>query len=114
MSKRLSVEDKHLKNNQKYLQVLQTSKPKRRTALILHSPLSGVKAIKYLFRNILKGRITLKDKHKQQLKRHKAFIRKVGNSNLKDGHKALKQKGGGLKLGSILKTVLPLLPTLLL
>ena len=114
MSKRLSVEDKHLKDNSTYLKVLKTAKPKRRKALVLHSPLSGIKAIKYLFRNILNGRITLKGRHKNQLKKHKSFIRKISSTNLKEAHKTLNQTGGGVKLGSILKTILPLLPTLLL
>jgi len=114
MPKRLSVDDLHLKKNQQFLEVLKAAKPKRRSRLIIHSPLKGIKAIKTLFRYIVNGKITLKPKHKQQLKPHKAFIRKISTSNLKDGHKTLKQSGGGLKLGSILKTVLPLLPALLL
>jgi len=115
MPNRISVEDKHIEKHRQYLKVLQTAKPKRRRALILHSPLGGIKAIKYLFRNILKGRITIKPKHKQELKKHKEFIRKVSSANLKEGQKAiLNQKGGSLKLGNILKTVLPLLPALLL
>lgn len=114
MSKRVSLEDSNSTDHKNYLKVLHAAKPKRRKALILHSPLSGIKAIKRLFRGILSGKITLKPKHKHQLKRHKAFIRKVGDSNLKEAHKTLNQKGGSLKLGSILKTILPLIPALLL
>lgn len=114
MSKGVSVEDTHINKNKGYLKVLHTAKPTRRSALILHSPPSGIKAIKYLFRNILKGRVILKPKHKKRLQRHKGFIRKVSKSNLKEAHKSLSQKGAGLKLGDILKTVLPLIPALLL
>ena len=70
-----------------------------------------VKAIKHVCKYILNGTIKLENKHVKKLKPHRKLIRKLSRSN----HKAIKttvQRGGSI-LQTILNTVLPLLPALL-
>ena len=70
-----------------------------------------VKAIKHVCKYILNGTIKLENKHVKKLKPYRKLIRKLSRSN----HKAIKttvQRGGSI-LQTILNTVLPLLPALL-
>lgn len=65
------------------------------------------KALKLLFRAILKGGIAMSKTELKKLKRHRTFIRKHAHLPIKAD-----QKGGSI-IRSILQTILPLLPALI-
>ena len=106
MPKRVS-----LKNHINALKMLSRSK-KADYKLIVDNTPSLSRVMKHLCRYILNGTIKLEKHHVDKLKPHKIMIRKLARS----GHKTIKtsmQKGGSI-IQSIIKTVLPLLPSLLL
>ena len=77
--------------------------------IILNNTPDIVKAIKVLFRYILDGTLKMKPHHKQKLKPHKHYIRKIAN---KPQGKLIVQKGGSI-LATILSTIVPLIPAIL-
>ena len=76
---------------------------------ILNDNPSLSKAIKVLFRYILDGTLKMKPHHKQKLKPHKHYIRKIAN---KPQGKLIVQKGGSI-LATIFSTIVPLIPAIL-
>lgn len=91
--------------------MLSRAKGKNFKILLGNTP-DMAKALKVLFQYILSGRLRMQDKHVRKLKPHRNFIRRIAQSP----HKTIKttvQKGGSI-LQTILNTVLPLLPALLL
>lgn len=89
------------------------SKAKKDNFSIIVKNTPGIaKAIKYLCKYILNGTIKLEKKHVKKLKPHRKLIRKLSTNHQK-GIKTTVQRGGSI-LKTILNTVLPLLPALLL
>ena len=70
------------------------------------------KLIKTICKCILDGRIPLQPPHITKLKPHRKFIRNVADDNLNVAKKHI-QTGGSI-LQTVLETVLPILPELLL
>ena len=70
------------------------------------------KLIKTICKCILDGRITLEPHHITKIKPHRKFIRNVAHANLNVAKKHI-QTGGSI-LQTVLETVLPILPELLL
>ena len=106
MSKRFS-----LKTHHNALKMLSKAK-KEHYKIILENTPDIIKAIKHLCKYILNGTIKLEKKYIKKLKPHRKFLRKLSRSK----HKAIKttvQRGGSI-LQTILSTVLPLLPALLI
>ena len=71
------------------------------------------KAIKVLCRHILNGTIKLETKHVKKLKPHRKYIRSLADGTHKAINRRVVQKGGSI-FQTILKTVLPLIPALLI
>ncbi len=108
MSKRVHI---ILKSHHGALKMLSRAKGKNFKILLGNTP-DMMKALKVLFQYILNGRLRMQDNHVRKLKPHRNFIRRIARSP----HKSIKtkvQKGGSI-LQTILNTVLPLLPALLL
>ena len=106
MPKRFSLKPHH-----NALKLLSKAKKNQFKIIVENTP-TIVKAIKHLCKYILNGTIRLENKHVKKLKPHRKLIRKIASSN----HKAIKttvQRGGSI-LQTILNTVLPLLPALLI
>ena len=80
--------------------------------IMLDNPPSLPKVMKHLCRYILNGKIKLEKRHITKLKPHRLLVRKISKGNHKS-IKATMQKGGSI-IQSIINTVLPLLPSLLL
>ena len=100
-----------LKKHHNALKLLSKAKKEHYKIIVENTP-DIVKAIKHLCKYILNGTIRLENKHVKKLKPHRKLIRKIATSN----HKAIKttvQRGGSI-LQTILNTVLPLLPALLI
>ena len=100
-----------LKSHHGALKMLSRVKGKNFKIILGNTP-DMVKVLKVLFQYILSGRLKMEDKHVRKLKPHRKFIRKIARSP----HSTIKttvQKGGSI-LQTILNTVLPLLPALLL
>ena len=75
--------------------------------IVLDNTPSLRKALKLLFRTILKGGIKMGKSDLKKLKRHRTFIRKHAHMPIKTD-----QKGGSI-IRTILQTILPLLPAIL-
>ena len=100
-----------LKTHHDALKMLSKAKKEHYKIVVDNTP-DLLTALKYLCKYILSGKIKLESKHLKKLKPHRRFIRKLSTSN----HKSIKttvQRGGSI-LKTILNTVLPLLPALLL
>ena len=100
-----------LKTHHNALKMLSRANKEHFKIIIDNTP-AIVKALKYLSKYILDGTIKLEPKHVKKLKPHRKMIRTLSTSN----HKAIKttvQRGGSI-LKTILNTILPLLPSLLL
>lgn len=102
---------KLIKSHHGALKMLGKSKGINYRMLIKNTP-KIVHAVQILFKYILGGQLQLKAKHVKRLTKHKAIIRKVAHSPIKSATTHV-QKGGSI-ISSILNTVLPLLPALLL
>ena len=100
-----------LKSHHGALKMLSRVKGKNFKILLGNTP-DMSKALHVLFRYILNGTLKLQAKHVRKLKPHRKFIRKIAQSPRKT-IKTTVQKGGSI-LQTILNTVLPLLPALLL
>ena len=75
--------------------------------IILDNTPSLRKALKILFRSILKGNLSMEKRDLTKLKKHRSFIRKHAHVPIK-----VNQKGGSI-IRTILQTILPLLPAVL-
>ena len=100
-----------LKTHHNALKMLSKAK-KDNYKIIVHNTPGLTKAVKYLCKYILDGTIKLEKKHVKKLKPHRRLIRKLSTTNEKS-IKTTVQRGGSI-LQTILNTVLPLLPSLLL
>ena len=100
-----------LKNHHNALQMLANAN-KENFNIIIESTPGIANAIKHLCKYILDGTIKLEKKHVKKLKPHRKIIRKLSNT-YKKGIKTTVQRGGSI-FKTILNTVLPLLPALLL
>lgn len=107
MPKRFSL----IKPHYNALKLLSKAKKGHYKIIIDNTP-SLPQIIKHLAKYILNGTIKLERKHVMKLKPHKKLIRKL-SSGSKTTIKAAVQKGGSI-FQTILKTILPLLPTLML
>ena len=106
MPKRFSLKPHH-----DALKMLSRAKKEHFKIVIDNTP-ALLTALKHLCGYILNGQIKLERKHIQKLKPHRRFIRKMATSK-HSSIKATVQRGGSI-LKTILSTVLPLLPALLL
>ena len=100
-----------LKNHLNVLNILARAK-KADYKIILDNTPELPKVIRKLCRYVLNGNIKLETRQKNKLKKHKRLIRKISNS----GHNTIKtamQKGGSI-IQTLIRTVLPLIPALLL
>ena len=79
--------------------------------IILNNTPSMIKAVKILFKYILKNTLGMGQKHIDTLKPHRNFIRKIANGNNKTAKSTI-QKGGSI-FQTILSTVLPLLTAII-
>ena len=83
-------------------------KSDKRTDIILKkAPLKLYKALRLLFKLLLKGAFPLKPTHRSKLKKWAPFIRQNSKGKHGDIKKRVSQNGEGL--GDILKTVLPMI-----
>ena len=80
---------------------------KRRDIILKNAPLSLFKAIKILFRYLVKGNIPLKTRHRRQLVPHRKLLVEGSTSTPQTIKRKVNQSGEGL--GSILRTVIPVL-----
>lgn len=92
------------------LRALFTLKPKYRDTLLKNCGEEEINCITECIFNVLKGKVTIKDKDKNKLKKHKSVLRKLIS---KGSHKTRKQifvqKGGAflpIILGSVLSALL--------
>ncbi len=99
---------KIIKSHHRALKMV-TNSTRRNFNVALRNNPSLAKAIKVLFRYILDGTLKMKPHHKQKLKPHKHYIRKIAN---KPQGKLIVQKGGSI-LATILSTIVPLIPAIL-
>lgn len=92
-------------------QLAKTKSHIQRRKIISNSPKSIYPVITDIAKQILKGVIPLKPKHKTQLKRYKKDLRLLtGKSTLKQRQNLINQKGGFLPL--LIKPALTLLATI--
>ena len=80
---------------------------KRRDIILKNAPLSLFKAIKILFSYLVKGQIPLKTRHRRQLVPHRQLLIEGASSTPQTIKRKATQSGAGL--GSILRTVIPIL-----
>ena len=99
---------KIIKSHHRALKMV-TSSTRRNFNVALRNNPSLAKAIKVLFRYILDGTLKMKPRHKQKLKPHKHYIRKIA---YKPRGELVVQKGGSI-LATILSTIVPLIPAIL-
>ena len=113
MPKRVHIRIKALKNNHDALRTLVQIGPKKAKVIIDNSPSTFINLFRILAKSILDGTIKLDKHHVSKLKKHKKLIRSVANSKGGNTKKLLNQKGGSF-FKSVLKTVLPLIPMLMI
>ncbi len=99
---------KIIKSHHRALKMV-TNSTRRNFNVALRNTPSLTKAITVLFRYILDGTLKMKPRHKQMLKPHRHYIRKIAN---KPRRELVVQKGGSL-LATIFSTILPLIPAIL-
>ena len=107
MAKRLHL---ILRSHHTALKMLNKSKGSNFDIILNNTP-SMIKAIRILFRYILKNTLKMERKHLSILKPHRKFIRKIANGSNKIV-KPVIQKGGSI-FNTILSTVLPLLAAII-
>ena len=108
MPKRVS-----LKPHYNALKMLSKAKKAHYRIIIQNTP-TLPKIIRHLSKYILNGTIKLQKKHVAKLKPHRNFIRKIASAGSQGAIKGFVLQKGGSILKSILNTVLPLIPSLLL
>lgn len=79
--------------------------------IILNNTPSMMRAIRTLFKHILKNSVGMATHHIETLHPHRNFIRKIANGSVKS-MKPVIQKGGSI-FQTILSTVLPLLAAII-
>ena len=99
---------KTIKSHHRALKILSDATRRNFDVALRNNP-SLAKAIKVLFRHILDGTLKMKPHHVKKLKPHRNYIRKIAHE---PRGKAVVQKGGSL-LGTILSTIVPLIPAIL-
>lgn len=99
-----------LRSHHAALKMLNKSKGENFDIILNNTP-SMIKAIKMLFKYILKDTLGMKRKHIDALKPHRKFIRKIANGSVKSAKPTI-QKGGSI-FQTILSTVLPLLTAII-
>lgn len=79
------------------LKALAASTPRLRRTILESGNLQLIKAIVECIENVIKGNITLDEKHFEKLKRHKGVLRKVSKTpnKLSQKKKVIIQSGGG-------------------
>lgn len=91
--------------------MLHRASPKLRKALLADLPPEVIRLLSECAVNILKGSVTLKKKHKQNLRRHRKNLHRLANkrTTVKDKKKII-QTGGFLPglLASIIPALLPI------
>ena len=84
-----------------------TKSDKRTDIILKKAPLKLYKALRLLFKLLVKGAIPLKPTHRSKLKKWAPFIRQNSKGTHSQIKKRVSQNGEGL--GDILKTVLPMI-----
>ena len=97
-----------IKSHHRALKMVSNSTRRNFDAALRNTP-SLATAIKVLFSYILDGTLKMKPHHVKKLKPHRDYIRKIAHE---PRGKAVVQKGGSL-LGTILSTIVPLIPAIL-
>ena len=104
---------KLIKDHHQALKTLAHIQPKNAQTVLANAPASFFNVIRTLAHLMLDGSIPLEKKHKQKLMKHKHLIRKLAGSKGLKTQKIISQSGGSI-FSTILKIVLPLIPSLLI
>ncbi len=102
-----------LRDHKVFLEMLMKSNPRHRKGLLSGAPPQIIHLLGECALNILRGTITLTQKEKSELRKHKTKLRKIANPNVSNQtKKKVMQKGGALvplMLKPVLKAVIPIL-----
>ena len=105
---KITVIERIIKPHHRALKMASNSTRRNFDAALRNTP-SLATAIKVLFSYILDGTLRMKPHHVKKLKPHRRFIRKIAHGPRGE---SVVQKGGSL-LGTILSTIVPLIPAIL-
>jgi len=104
---------KRIKSNYHTLQVLKTSNPKLRKAILTNSKGELVKTLSECSLNLLRGNVKVTPCQKRKLHKHRAVLRKLADRrvSLASKKKTVVQRGGFLLplLGAVLPTIASLI-----
>ena len=113
MSKRLSVKQAKLLHKHRYiLKKLASSSIKDKRKILSNAPGDLFKVLNIIFKLLNENKLDLPNKDKQQIHKHRRFIRSASGHNIVSTIRSQlsKQRGGSFQ--KVLSTVLPIIGTI--